>query len=167
MFPLWLLPCSRVCIQCPACYSCGVCSTSAWAAFPAAPCRVHAALQQLWFSSALLLSLLSCLSTFQAQLHSGLKHYLLLCLTSAGTSSQQRMAALKLFPNWAGGWSWDPSGISAHWQVQIGMEQKLLTRIIYKSKNRNQTPLILEKSWNVPVSDCCTPRETSEMSLAY
>lgn len=71
--PLWLLPCSLVFIQSPACYCCNVCATSAWAAFPAALYYVRTALKQLWFSSALLLSLLGCLSTFQALLHSGLK----------------------------------------------------------------------------------------------
>ena len=105
-----------------------------WAAFPAASYCVRIALKQLWFSSALLLSLLGCLSTFWVLLHSGLKHYLSLSPSSGTTSSCQREPALKLFPKWTGGWSrsWemeqkpscrqDPLRVGAHRQVKTGVE---------------------------------------------
>lgn len=133
LLPLWLLPCSLAFIQSLACYSCSVCATSVWAAFPAALYCVCIALKQLWFLSALL-SLLSCWSTFWALLRSGLKHYLLLSLSSATTSSWQRRAALKLLPKWTGAWSrsWEaehkpscrqnPLGVGAYWQVKTGVE---------------------------------------------
>lgn len=122
---LWLVPCSLTFAQ-ATCYSCSVCAAPAGAAFPAAPYCAHTALKPLWFSSALLLSLLGCQSTFQVLLHSGLKHCLRHSFSSAPVSSWERRPCSELFPKQTRGWSrswdvehkpscrWDPPGLDAY-----------------------------------------------------